>query len=122
MSDGKGSLWDADPFNGARFRDPADPDQMLLDLLPEPNLAPLGRILLTRLAQLPDQTATIDALRSYSLEHTIYRRPHTAPAFDRLLARRQITATPPQANIRSSTRGTVRVTATGQQQLDPFGT
>ena len=84
----KDSLWRADPIGGARFRDPRDPEQMLLDLVPErPSVAPLRRLLLDRLHAAPDRTATIEALRKFTAEHTLYRSKDTAPALDELLQR-----------------------------------
>jgi len=116
----KDSLWRADPLGGARFRDPNDPDQMLLDLTPEPTLAPLRRLLLAHLAQQHEQTATIDQLRTFTLEHTIYRKPHTTAALDALLADSEITTAPAQRRIHTSVRRNVRVTATTGKQFDLF--
>ena len=111
----KDSLWRADPIGGARFRDPNDPEQMLLDLTPEPTLAPLRRLLLNYLVGQPDATATIDQLRTFTRDHTIYREPHTAPALDELRARREIITSPAQARILRHTRRTVQVTASTEQ-------
>jgi hypothetical protein len=116
----KDSLWRADPIGGARFRDPNDPEQMLLDLTPEPTLAPLRRLLLGYLAKQPQQTAKIDQLRTFTRNRTIYREPHTAPALDELRDRGEITTSPPQARIASHTRRAVRVTATTTEQYGLF--
>lgn len=41
----KDAMWAVDPAYGVRYRDPRDPDQMVLDIEPEPDTAPLSRML-----------------------------------------------------------------------------
>lgn len=112
----KDSLWRADPISGARFQDPNDPDQMLLDLAVEADVAPLRRLLAAQLDTRPGRTATIDELREYTLEHTIFKTTHAAPALEQLRARQAITTDPNQKSIVSRTPGAVKVTSTGSEQ------
>ncbi|MGH4017872.1 MAG: three-Cys-motif partner protein TcmP [Pseudonocardiaceae bacterium] len=107
----KDSLWNADPVAGAGFRDPNDPDQMTLDMQLEPNLGPLRRILHGHLSDLPARTATLNQLRQFTLEHTIFKATHTVPALEDLRARQQIETTPHQKRIHHQTGRTTRITA-----------
>ena len=116
----KDSLWAADPVQGAGFRDPNDPNQMLLEMQLEPDLAPLRHILHDHLWRQPARTATLKELRDFTLECTIFKKSHAVPALEDLRARQQIDTDPRQARIRSHTRGTVRVTA-GPLQEALFG-
>lgn len=116
----KDSIWRADPIGGAKFRDPNDPDQMLLELAAEPALSPLRRLLLAELANNPDRTATIEQLRTFTREHTIYREAHTTPALEGLRARQEISTQPNQKIIRPHTPRAVRVTAPEAVQAGLF--
>lgn len=107
----KDSLWNADPVKGAGFRDPADPDQILLEMQLEPNLAPLRRILHDHLWRRPGRTATLKELRDFTLEQTIFKKAHAVPALEDLRARKHIETTPRQARIHHQTRATTRITA-----------
>lgn len=116
----KDALWDADPISGAQFRDPNDPEQLLLDLGAEPNLAPLRELLLVHLATHPGRTASLEQLRDYANEHTIFKHSHVPPALEELRMRCAITTSPRQNHIRSQTSKTVMITMTGSEQDDLF--
>lgn len=88
---------------------------------PRAALAPLRRLLLGYLAEQPERTATIDQLRCFTRDHTIYREPHTPPALEELRARSEISTTPPKTRIGRHTRRAVSVTATTTTQYDLFG-
>lgn len=66
----KDAMWKVDPAYGVRYRDPRDPNQMTLDIEPEPDTAPLGRMLGEAVASGPK---TLDELRDYALFETVYR-------------------------------------------------
>ncbi|MGH3615257.1 MAG: three-Cys-motif partner protein TcmP [Pseudonocardia sp.] len=117
----KAALWDADPLGGAQFRDPNDPGQMLLDIGYEPNLVPLREQLLAYLNSQPGHTATLEQLRAYANDHTIFKRSHVPPALELLRQRAAIATSPRQSQIRSQTSKNVAVTATGAEQDDLFG-
>jgi hypothetical protein len=67
----KDAMWSVD--TGVRYRDPRDPAQMYLDIAPEPDAAPLGRMLLERLADGPQ---TLDELREWTNVETVYKKGH----------------------------------------------
>lgn len=113
----KDSLWRADPIGGARFRDPNDPEQMLLDLIPEPTIAPLRRLLLDHLCGRPARTATLDEMRTFALEHTLYRRKDIAPALDDLLTRGEIHTNGGHTRVHARTPGPTLITATRTEQF-----
>lgn len=117
----KDSLWRADPIHGAQFRDPNDPAQGLLALADttDPELGPLRRLLLAHLRDQPGRTATVDGLRAFTFQGTIFKKSHTAPALEGLRQRGQIDTDPGQPTIKPSTRATVRVTA-HEEQFDLF--
>jgi three-Cys-motif partner protein len=112
----KDSLWDADPVAGAGFRDPADPDQMTLNMKLEPNLTPLRRILYDHLWNLAGRTATLGELREFTLAHTIFKKSHARPALEGLRSRGKIETDPHQSEIRSGTRSSTRITARADEQ------
>jgi three-Cys-motif partner protein len=112
----KDSLWRADPIQGARFRDPNDPDQMLFDFTPEPELSPLRRLLLANLDSRPGRCAIFEQLRTFTNEHTVYRVPHVAAALEYLRSAAAISTSPQQSRIQSRTPKTVRITSTGGEQ------
>ncbi len=107
----KDSLWKADPVGGTQFRDPNDPEQMLLEFTPDPGLAPLRRILREHIKHQSGQTATVKQLREYTLEHTVYKKVHTALALEELRSRQEITTIPHQKRITAHLRDAVHVTA-----------
>ncbi len=113
----KDSLWGADPIGGARFRDPNDPEQMLLDLTPEPAVAPLRRLLLDHLCGRPARTATVAELRTFTREHTLYRHKDTAPALDDLLARSEVSTGGGHTRVHARTPGLTPITARSTEQF-----
>lgn len=67
----KSAMWAVDPVYGIQYRDPNDPDQMFFDIKPDPDLAPLRRIVLEHLVE---PGSTLDELRTFVDENTMYRR------------------------------------------------
>ncbi|MFC7527516.1 hypothetical protein [Actinoplanes sp. GCM10030250] len=67
----KEALWAVDEFAGVRLRDPADPEQHLIDISLRPHPGPLRRELLAHLAEVG--SATVTQLRTFALTRTVYR-------------------------------------------------
>lgn len=112
----KDSLWRADPIAGARFRDPNDPEQMLLDLTAEHSVAPLRRLLHEHLRSLPGSNASYGELREYVFEHTFYRKPDVAPALNELLDRGLATSNRRHPRITSGSPADTVITVTDTEQ------
>jgi len=72
----KEAIWSVDPIRGIGHRDPRDPDQQMLEIELRPQTAPLRRLILDHLAGLPERQASLDDLRSFVLEQTIYKPMH----------------------------------------------
>lgn len=112
----KDSLWRADPIAGARFRDPNDPEQMLLALDPEPSLAPLRRLLHEHLRTRPERSATYGELRQFVFEHTFYRKRDVAPAINELLDHGLAASSGRMPRIVSASPAATVLTATATEQ------
>ncbi|WP_251828853.1 hypothetical protein [Streptomyces sp. ATCC 21386] len=61
----KDAMWKVDPSYGVRYRDPRDTQQQTLDLVFEPDTAPLRRILRDFISEAPDGR-TIPELKRYA--------------------------------------------------------
>lgn len=81
----KEAMWEVDPIKGVQYRDPADPDQQLLDIELEPHTEPLRRELLQYLQQVPDHSASVGDLRRFTLYRTVYKESQVKPVLDRLV-------------------------------------
>ncbi|MET7518891.1 hypothetical protein ABZS88_36740, partial [Streptomyces sp. NPDC005480] len=68
----KDAMWKVDPSYGVRYRDPRDTQQQMLELVFEPDTAPLRRILRDFIAEAPDGR-TIPELKRYALLETVYQ-------------------------------------------------
>ncbi|GLY05724.1 hypothetical protein [Actinoplanes sp. NBRC 101535] len=71
LEDFKEELWAAAESAGARLGDPGDPEDLLIDVSPEPDHDPLRRALLARLDEAG--AATVTELRTFALTDTVYR-------------------------------------------------
>ncbi|CNE78342.1 Uncharacterised protein [Mycobacterium tuberculosis] len=78
----KNAMWEVDRVSGVQFRDPRDPDQGLLEFSLEPELGPLRRALLARLAERPHSVAE---LKRHALCETVYRAQHVFPLVRQLI-------------------------------------
>jgi hypothetical protein len=78
----KDAMWAVDPMYGVRYRDPRDPDQMLLDIETVPDDAPLARMVSERLAAGPQ---TLDELRDWANLGTVYKQSQVLGAVRSLL-------------------------------------
>lgn len=108
----KDAMWGVDPVHGIRYRDPADPDQTLLDITLEPDLAPLRTILLRRIAQGP---LSLENLRNYTNESTVYRSTHARTTALKLLSDSAISKGSDRI-LRPET--TLSITSAGQARLN----
>jgi hypothetical protein len=98
----KDELWAVDQFAGVRYRDPAEPDAVPLDISIEPHPGPLRRALLAHLAT--GGSRTVGELREYALTRTLYRPADVARALHPLLARGALTREPQRGRLTGATR------------------
>jgi three-Cys-motif partner protein len=101
----KEAMWEIDPINGVGYKDPKDPNQQLLDIEIEPNIAPLSRILLSRLQGMREPVR-LHELRQYALFDTVYKASQVRPAIERLLERGDVSVDGSIARAASTVRAT----------------
>jgi three-Cys-motif partner protein len=104
----KEAMWEVDPITGVQYRDPADPNQELLDIQIEPATAPLRRELLAHLDSLPNKEASVSDLRRFALYRTVYKESQVKPVLDQLAASGRIAGDGPTGSVRLG--GSVRLT------------
>lgn len=104
----KEAMWEVDPITGVQYRDPADPDQQLLDIDIAPVTAPLRRELLAHLQEQPSFEASVSDLRRYALYRTVYKESQVKPELDTLAERSQVVGDGPGGIVRLG--GRVRLT------------
>jgi hypothetical protein len=97
----KDELWAVDQFAGVRYRDPAEPDAVPLDISNEPHPGPLRRALLSHLSA--GEPHTVNDLREYALTHTLYRPGDVARAINPLLARGALARQPERGRLTGTT-------------------
>jgi three-Cys-motif partner protein len=115
----KDAMWQVDPVNGVHYRDPRDPDQIMLDFDLSPHLEPLSRALLNMLAS---GERTLADLQEHAVLETVYRGPHATAAVRTMLAQGLVERHPPGTG-QLTRRTRVRLTAAGRQRLtDPAQT
>ncbi|MGW0328985.1 three-Cys-motif partner protein TcmP [Nocardia sp. NPDC003183] len=79
----KDSLWEVDKAFGVGFRDPRDEQLETLFDFDDPQLAPLSRLLNSRLDQV--RRARVEDLRQYTLFNTVFRPEHVIRALKPLI-------------------------------------
>ncbi|WP_460810030.1 three-Cys-motif partner protein TcmP [Microlunatus endophyticus] len=84
----KQSVWEVDKVQGIGFRDPKDEYEEALFDLTDPQLEPLERMLVTRLAGAGQ--IRVENLREWALFSTVYREQHVIPALTKLRNRGQV--------------------------------
>ncbi|MFH9712791.1 hypothetical protein ACH4MW_36130 [Streptomyces luteogriseus] len=89
----KDAVWKVDPSHGVRYRDPRDTQQQMLDLVFEPDTAPLQRILHGFISETPDGR-TIPELKRYALLETVYRPAQVIEAVRQLREAGAVTTEP----------------------------
>ncbi|GAA5033720.1 hypothetical protein GCM10023317_85830 [Actinopolymorpha pittospori] len=107
----KEAMWEVDPVHGVQYRDPADPNQQLLDIEPEPVTAPLRRELSQYLRDQPGQAASVSDLRQFALYRTVYKESQVKPALDQLVSEGIVVGDAVGGRVRLG--GTVRLTTAG---------
>lgn len=113
----KDAMWSVDRAYGVRYRDPRDPNQMMLDIEQDPDTAPLSRIVLDVLG---DGARTLDQLRDYALLETVYRRAHVRPVVQRLLKEGRLTRLTAGQLAGSTTLQKASEVAAGPEQSSLF--
>lgn len=88
----KNAMWAVDPHTGARFRDPKDPRQGVLDFGDEAHLAPLERMLPDEIVR--RRQASVDDLCDFTLFDTAFRPTHTRRAIRGLLTTHRLDRRP----------------------------
>lgn len=107
----KEAMWEVDPIWGVQYRDPADPNQQLLDIEPEPATEPLRRELAHYLGDRPEQIATVSELRRFALFETVYKESQVRPALERMVDKGLVVGDGPEGHIRLG--GSVRLAPAG---------
>lgn len=107
----KEAMWEVDPISGVQYRDPADPNQELLDIEVEPATSPLKRELLAYLQNAPNAEATVSDLRRYALYRTVYKESQVKPVLDQLAETGEVVGDGADSSVRLG--GTVRLAASG---------
>jgi hypothetical protein len=79
----KDELWALDEYAGIRLRDPRDAKGTLLDISVQPQLGPLRRAMLARIAETGG--ATLAELRRWAVQETIYRAADATKAVQALI-------------------------------------
>lgn len=97
----KDELWAVDRYAGVRYRDPAEPDAVPLEISYEPHTGPLRRALLARLADGAPQT--VNELREFALTRTLYRPADVNRALTPLLARGALAREPERGRLTGAT-------------------
>ncbi|SBW21032.1 hypothetical protein FDG2_1871 [Candidatus Protofrankia californiensis] len=96
----KDAMWKVDPVEGVRYRDPRDPQQMLLDLELQPNTAPLERGIVDHLSEVGPRT--VEQLRRFALLQTVYRSEHVPRAVRDLLQKGHVRRSPERGQLAGS--------------------
>jgi hypothetical protein len=88
----KDELWALDEYGGIQLRDPTDPDGTLLDISVQPQLGPLRRALVARVAETGG--STLAELRTWAVHETIFRSADTTRAVQAVVAAGHAARTP----------------------------
>ncbi|MGV9991528.1 three-Cys-motif partner protein TcmP [Streptomyces sp. NPDC003374] len=99
----KDAMWKVDPSYGVRYRDPRDTQQQMLDLVFEPDTAPLRRILRNFISEAHDGR-TIPELKRYTLLETVYRPAQVIDAVRQLREADTVTTEPRAINNKTRVR------------------
>ncbi|MFG2525603.1 three-Cys-motif partner protein TcmP [Streptomyces sp. NPDC048527] len=93
----KDAMWKVDPSYGVRYRDPRDTQQQMLDLVFDPDTAPLRRILHDFISEAADGRI-IPELKRYTLLETVYRPAQVIDAVRQLREAGSVTTEPRAIN------------------------
>lgn len=99
----KDAMWDVDPVQGYRFRDPRDVEQgFLFDSDDwQPAIEGLGRLLLERLRE--SGRRTVEELKTWTLLETVYKKPHTTMALTKLMTDGALLRSPERGRLAGDT-------------------
>jgi hypothetical protein len=97
----KDELWAVDQYAGVRYRDPAEPDAVPLEISYEPHPGPLRRALLAHLSA--GEPRTVNELRQFALTRTLYRPEDVPRALSPLLARGALARDPERGRLTGTT-------------------
>jgi hypothetical protein len=97
----KDELWAVDQYAGVRYRDPAEPDAVPLEISYEPHPGPLRRALLAHLSA--GEPQTVNELRQFALTRTLYRPEDVPRALSPLLARGALAREPERGRLTGTT-------------------
>ncbi|WP_189159275.1 three-Cys-motif partner protein TcmP [Lentzea pudingi] len=86
----KDALWEVDRAYGVGFRDPRDQQEEALFAVDEPQLAPLGRLVLPEIAKAGLHGRKIGTLIDYTLCETVFRKQHIIPTIESLRAQGKV--------------------------------
>ncbi|WP_433193806.1 three-Cys-motif partner protein TcmP [Nocardia sp. CA-107356] len=81
----KEAMWEVDDVSGVGYRDPRDPGQQTLEIVFEPNVEPLKRLLLNALRAEGPAGCTVMQLRTFALYRTVFKESQVVPALNALL-------------------------------------
>src|SRR5206468_425268 len=95
-----------------QYRDPADPDQELLDIELEPQTEPLRRELLQHMRQADGLSASVGDLRRFALYQTVFKESQVKPVLDKLVDMGLAVGDGADGRVRLG--GNVRLTKAGQ--------
>ncbi|MFJ4275912.1 hypothetical protein ACIP29_35830 [Streptomyces coelicoflavus] len=108
----KDAMWKVDPSYGVRYRDPRDTEQQMLDLVFEPDTAPLRRILHDFISEAP-KGRTVTELQRYTLLETVYRPAQVITAVRQLRESGAVTTEPRAINTKTRVSAAVQPPRTG---------
>lgn len=86
----KEAMWEVDDVNGVGYRDPRDPNQETLAIEIEPQTAPLKRLILDRLQEVPTHRLPIYQLRAFALHNTVFKESQAMTAVRDLVRQRSV--------------------------------
>ncbi|MFF9171921.1 MULTISPECIES: three-Cys-motif partner protein TcmP [unclassified Streptomyces] len=108
----KDAMWKVDPSYGVRYRDPRDTEQQMLDLVFEPDTAPLRRILYDFISEAP-KGRTVPELQRYTLLETVYRPGQVITAVRQLRESGAVTTEPRAINAKTRVSAAAKPPSTG---------
>lgn len=97
----KDELWAVDEYAGVRYRDPRDETQTLLDISLAPDVGPLRRTILQRLAEAGPRT--VADLRRFAMAETLYRAGDVTRLLTPLLTTGVLTRNPEKGRLTPQT-------------------
>jgi hypothetical protein len=97
----KDALWAVDEYAGVRYRDPADPERVALDISLTPNVGPLRRLLLEHVRT--HGPSPVADLRRYARAETVYRPADAIRAVQLLLTAGSVRREPAQGRLTTET-------------------